>query len=129
MTRNIVNEVIGVDTAARQNKKMKFKTWVPFTDGINEIKNTHADNAKDLDVVIPMYNLIEYSDICSKTSTSLLRYYRDEPVLDDNDNLVDFYRDNITDPFKFKAKLTGQTNGAGTKYVKTTVPLKYLSNF
>ena len=39
-----------------------FKNCALFTDYINEINNTHVDNAKDLDVVMPMYNLVEYSD-------------------------------------------------------------------
>ena len=50
---------------------MVFKTCAPFTDCINEINNTQVDNAKEIDVVMPMYNLIEYSDNCLKTSRSL----------------------------------------------------------
>ena len=50
---------------------------------ISDINNTQIDNAKDIEIVIPMYNLIEYSDNYSKTSGSLWQYYRDEPFLDD----------------------------------------------
>ena len=50
---------------------MVFKTCAPFTDCINEINNTQVDNAKEIDVVMPMYNLIEYSDNYLKTSRSL----------------------------------------------------------
>ena len=54
---------------------------------MHKINNTQIDNAKNLDVVIPMYNLIEYSDNYSKPSGSLWEYYRDEP----NPNLKKFW--------------------------------------
>ena len=50
---------------------MIFKNCAPFADSISEINNTQIDNAKDIDVVMPMYNLIEYNDNYSKTSESL----------------------------------------------------------
>ena len=60
----------GNDDAARRlderNKGVIFKNCAPFTDCISEINNTQIDNAKDIDVVIPMYHLIEYSDNYSK---------------------------------------------------------------
>ena len=56
----------GADDAAKRGdqreKEIIFKNCTPFTDCISEINNTQIDNAKDLDVVMPMYNLIEYSD-------------------------------------------------------------------
>ena len=56
----------GADDAAKRadqrEKEIVFKNCTPFTDCISEINNTQIDNAKDLDVVMPMYNLIEYSD-------------------------------------------------------------------
>ena len=58
---------------------------VPFTNCISEINNTQIDNAKDIDIVMPMYNLIEYCDNYSKTSGSLWQFYRDEAFIDDND--------------------------------------------
>ena len=65
----------GDDVAARQadkrNKGVIFKNCAPFTKCINRINNTEIDNAKDIDIVMPMYNLIEYSDNYSKTSGSL----------------------------------------------------------
>ena len=91
-----------------------------LTDCISEINNTKLDNAKYIDVVMPMYNLIEYSDNYSKTSGSLWQYYRDDP----NDNITQ------SESFKFKIKITGRTPAAGnTKDVEIAVPLKYLSNF
>ena len=53
------------------NKKVTFKNFAPFTDCITEINNTQVDNAQKIDIVMPMYNLIEYSDTYSKTSGSL----------------------------------------------------------
>ena len=51
----------------------------PFTNCISVINKTQIDNAKDIDIVMPMYNLIEYSDNYSKTSGSLWQHHRDEP--------------------------------------------------
>ena len=73
----------GTDAAARQvdesNKGVIFKNCAPFINCKSEINNTEIDNAKDIDIVMPMYNLIEYSDNYSKTSGSLWQYYKDEP--------------------------------------------------
>ena len=75
----------GDDATARQaderDNGVVFKNCAPFTNGISEIKN----NAKDIDIVIRMYNLIEYSGNYSRTSASLRQYYRDEQ----NDNSAD----------------------------------------
>ena len=101
-------------------KGVTFKTCVPFTKCISIINNTDIDNVHDIDIVMPMYNLIEYSDHYPKTSGSLWQYYKDDP----NDNLTD------TKSFKSKVKITRNTPAAGnTKDVEIIVPLKYLSNF
>ena len=96
----------GDDAAARQadkkDKGMIFKNCAPFTNCISEINNTQVDNAKDIDIVMSMYNLIEYSDNYANTSGSLWQYYRDEP----NDNLAN------SESFKFKVKITGKTPAA-----------------
>ena len=59
--------VVGAD-ANHTNKKVIFKNCVPVTDCISKINNTQVDNVKDIDIVMPMYNLTEYSDSYSKTS-------------------------------------------------------------
>ena len=67
--------VENTETAAApsiRNKKVIFKNFAPFADCISEINNKKIDHAKNIDVVMPMYNLIEYSDNYSKTSGSLL---------------------------------------------------------
>ena len=73
------------------NKRVIFKNCVPFTDCISKIKNTQIDNAKDIDVVMPMFNLIEYSDNYSKTSGSLWEYFRDELALTDAGAIGNFH--------------------------------------
>ena len=114
----------GADDAARQtderDKGVAFKNCVPFINCISEINNTQVDNTKDIDIVMPMYNLIEYSGNYAKTSGSLWQYFRDEP----NDNLVD------SESFKSKIKIAGKTpNNGNEKDVEIMVLLKYLSNF
>ena len=99
-----------------------------FINCICEINNPQVDNAKDLDIVMPMYNLIEYSDNYSKTSESLWQYCKDIPAVDNN-AIVDFTDNNLTDSFNFKVKMTGQTGDNGTKNVEIMVPLSYLSVF
>ena len=101
-----------------RNKGVIFKNCAPFVNCKSEINNAEIDNAKDIDIVMPMYNLIEYSDDYSETSGSFLQYYRDES----NDNLTD------SESFKTKIKITENTP-PGTKDVEIVVPLKYLSNF
>ena len=103
----------------RNNKQAIFKNCAPFTDCITEINNTQVDNAKDLDVVMSMYNLIEYNDNYSKTSGSLHQFCRDEP----NNNITD------SKSFKFKSNFLDNTNNEGAINAKIAAPLKYLSNF
>ena len=67
-----VNNTAAADTDANNdNKKVIFKNCAPFTKCISEINNTQVENAKDIDIVMTMYNLIEYSDNYAKTSGSL----------------------------------------------------------
>ena len=114
----------GDDAAARQgderDKGVTFKNCAPFTKCISRINNRDMDNAHDIDIVMPVYDLIEYSDNYSKTSGSLWQYYKGDP----NDHLTD------SESFKSKVKITGKTpNNGNTKDVEIIVPLKYLSNF
>ena len=87
------------------SKKVIFKNCAPFTNCISRINNTQVDDAHDIDVVMPMYNLVEYSDNYSKISEILLQYCRDEQALDNNNAIADFTVSNsITDSFKIKEK-------------------------
>ena len=111
------------DAARRANERDKgvtFKNCAPFTKCIRRINDTGIDNAQDIDIVMPMYNLIEYSHNYSKTSGSIWQYCKDVP----NNNLAN------SESFKFKVEITGKTPDDGnTKDVEIVVPLKYLSNF
>ena len=53
------------------NIQVVFKAYAPFTNYLSEVNNTEIVNTKDIDVVMPMYNLIEFSDSCSEKSGSL----------------------------------------------------------
>ena len=76
-----VNNTDAADAAANNtNKKVIFKNCVPFTNFISEINNTQLDIAKYIDIVMPMYNLIEYSDNYAKTTGSLWQYCKDIPA-------------------------------------------------
>ena len=125
-----VNNTTAADADANNtNKKVIFKNCAPFTNCISEINNTDLDNTKDINIVMAMYNLIEYSDNCSKTSGSLWQYTKDIPAVNNNNAISDFTNNNPTDSLDFKVKITGQTGDNGTKNVEIMVPLKYLSNF
>ena len=121
-----INNIAAQGAAANNiDKKVIFNA--PFTNCISEINNTQIGNAKDIDIVIPMYNLIEYSDNYAKATGSLWQYCKDIPARGNNDEIAAFDANNLTDSFKFKAKITGETGNDGTKDVEIIVPLKYLS--
>ena len=114
----------GDDDAAKRlderNKGVIFKNCAPFTKCISRINNTDIDNAKDIDIVMSVCNLIECSDNYSKTSGCLWQYYKDYPI----DNIAD------SESFKYKVKITGKTpENRNTKDIEIIVPLKYLSKF
>ena len=118
------------DAANHTNKNAIFNNCTPFTDYIVKMNNTQIDNPKDIDIVMPMYNLIEHSDNYSKTSGSLWQYCKDIPAVNNNGSIVDFNGTNANDSFNFKTKITGQTDNNGrTDNAEIMVPLKYLSNF
>ena len=136
---------ITLDGAANDNKKntsTAFKNNAPFTSCILKITITLIDNAEDLDVVTPKYNLLEYSKNYRKTTGSLRNYYRDEP----SDPLsLD------SESFKYKTSITGNTynvsltiiddggnpvpnpdydaNKEGENKTEVVISLKNLSNF
>ena len=126
-----VNAVTNPDDAKR-NKVVAFKNNAPFINCISKINSVQIDNAKDLDVIMPMYNLLEYNKNQRKTTDNLWSYYRDEP----------------SDPFSYNSKsfryetsITGNTYNAGDgeagydpdkvgkNETEIVAPLKHLSNF
>ena len=105
--------------------KVAFKNCAPFNKCRTEINETFVDEADIINITMPMYNLIEYSDNYSDTSGSLWQFKRDEII-----NNADVTNDNNAPSFKYKASIIGNTNNNGRKSkVKIVVPLKYLSNF
>ena len=118
------------------DKKVIFKNCAPFTNCISKINNTDIDNAKYIDIVMPMYNLIEYSENYSKTSGSLWQYCKEIPAVKDEDYIVIFNGTNDTDSFNFKSNTIGKTvannndgNIAGRVDIEIMNPLIHLSNF
>ena len=95
------------------NIQVVFKNCALFINCITKLNNTQLDDSKDIDVVMPMYNLIEFTCNYSKTSGSLWQYYRDKRALTDIGTL-DVFLDNSA-LFKFKQKITGSSENDGTK--------------
>ena len=120
----VINTAAEGAAANNRNKRVIFKNCATFTNCMCEINNTQIDNTKDIDIVMPMYNLIEYSDNYAKTTGSLWQYCKNIPALNTNDQIIIFAEGNLTDSFNFKVKITGRTGNDRTKYVEIMVPLK-----
>ena len=111
-----VNNTAAADADANNTKKkVIFKNCAPFINCLSEVNITQVDNAEDIDIVMPMYNLIEYSDNYSKRSGRLWQYCKDIPAVDNNNAIVNFAENNLTDSFNFKVKITSQAGDDGTK--------------
>ena len=130
-----------------QNRPLILKNNTPLISCITKINNELIEDAEDLDIVMPMYNLLEYSKNYRKTIGSLYNYYRDELSGDDNNNVVN------SNAFQYKNKIIGNTynvdstiagaadddprllnpnydaNRSGKEEVEIVIPLKYLGNF
>ena len=125
----------------KKNRPLAFKNNAPFISCISKINGVLIENAENLDIVMPMYSLLEYSKNYSKTAGSLWNYYRDEladKTNDDNDpnkNVINSmffkYKTSITEStYNVAATATvHDTNEESTKKDEVTVPLKHLSNF
>ena len=89
------------------NKKVIYKNCAPFTNVITKVNNSQI-NAYYNNIVMPMYNIKDYSDAHSKSSGSLWQYWREEPALDANNNIIDFpVGSNNSTLSKFKQQITG----------------------
>ena len=106
----------------QKNKAVAFKNNAPFINCISKINGVKIDNAEDLDVVMPMYNLLEYSKNYRKTTGSLWNYYRDQPSNPLSSN---------SESFKYKTSIVGKTpqDKDSLTNAEVVIPLKYLSNF
>ena len=115
--------------AANANARLALNNCAPFTKCNLEINDEYVDTAENLDITVPMYNLIEYSDNYQDSSATLYQYKRDEPPEDDA--VADLTADNSSS-FKYKISLLGNpvvANNIARINVKVVVPLKNLSNF
>ena len=116
---------------ARRNRPVILKNNAPFASCITRINGKLIEDADDLDIVMPMYNLLEYSKNYRKTIGSLYNYYRDE--LSDDTNPDNFLNRNVvnSEKIKYKNKIIGNTYNAttGNDRLGTKILLKYLGNF
>ena len=125
----------------KRNRPLTLKNNAPFVSCITRINGKLIEDADDLDIVMSMYNLLQYSKNYRKTIGSLYNYYRDELSDDAEDNNFDNIKVVNSKAFKYKNKITGNTynvdagaqgydvNKNGTQEVELDIPLKYLGSF
>ena len=125
----------------KKNRPLVLKNNAPFVSCITRINGELIEDADELDIVIPMCNLLEYSKNYRKPIGSLYNYYRDELTNDGNDNNFDNRNVVNSEAFKYINKITGNTynveagvqgyhvNKNGTQKIELAIPLKYLGNF
>ena len=112
-------------TAANGDTRLALKNYVPFTKCNLEINDEHVDTAENLDITIPMYNLIEHSDNYQDSSASLYQYKRDESP---EANAINDLTTNTSSSFKYKFSLLGNPDLDGNiakRSVKVVVPLTF----
>ena len=130
---NTVDNVTATNNANNNEfgeKKLVFKSNAPFINCLSKINGVKIDNAEDLDVVMPMYHLLEYSKNYKKATGSLWNYHRDEPNSNTDENEI-MHSILNSESFDYKANFmeNGVTHNNLTKNdVKVVVPLKHLSN-
>ena len=118
---------------ANFDRRLTLKNNAPFISCISKINGELVENAEDLDIVIPMYNLLGYSKNYEKTSESLFNYYRDE--LKDHDEGDGDNAINISikgaNSFDYKTKIVGSLAAGELEKddIEIAIPLKYLGNF
>ena len=142
----IMVTVAGVNNNAnnirdKRNRPLILKNNAQFVSCITRINGELIEDTDDLDIVMPIYNLLEYSKNYGKTIGSLYNYYRDELSDDADDNNFDNIKIVNSNTFKYKSKIIGNTynvradddgydvNKYGTQEVELDIPLKYLGNF
>ena len=118
---------------AKFDRRLTLKNNPPFISCISKINGELVENAEDLDIVMPMYNLLEYSKNYEKTSGSLFNYYRNEPneaeTADANGAIHISIRNSKS--FDYKTKIVGSLAAGELEKddVEIAIPLKYLGNF
>ena len=119
------------ETGCNDNTRVVFKNCAPFTSYITNINDEHVDDADNVDIIMPMHNLIEYSDNYSDTSGRLWQFERDEENMNNGNTANVTTTDSSSFRYKssFIKESTAVNNNRVFKDVKLAVPLKYLSNF
>ena len=119
-------------TGGDNNIKAPFKNCAPFTKCKTHINDEHVETADNLNIVMPMYNLTQYSDSYSDTSESLWQFKRGESPVTNSGNADNVSVDNSS-AFKYKFSFIGESTAVNSnsvfKGLKMVVPRKYLSNF
>ena len=98
-------------TAVAAGTNVAFKNSAPFTRCVAHINDKHVEKTENLDIIMSMYNLIEYSDNYADSSGSLYQFKRDESPMNDNNNPLNVAVDNSTS-FKYKASILGKATDA-----------------
>ena len=117
------------------NKKLIFKTNAPFRSCKSKINSTFVGNPEDLDIIMLMYNLLEYICNYPMTLRSLWNFYRDETnnVAEENNpdsNKINNNKTTTSKSFEYETNIIGRTPyNNNTLDTEVVVPLKYLSNF
>ena len=115
-------------TGGNANTKVAFKNCAPFRRCVTHINDEHVETTKNLDIIMPMYNLIEYSDNYVDSSGRLWQFKRDEQNMN-NGNTADVTTSGSTS-FQYKSSIFGSPADTGVlRNAKIAVPLKYLSNY
>ena len=96
-------------------KNLVFKNNAPFINCVSQINSVKIDNAEDLDVVMPKYNLLEYNKNYKKTTGSLCNYYIDEPNSNTDDNEI---MHSILNSESFAYKVNFMENGVTQNNLK-----------
>ena len=116
-------------TGGNNNTRLALKNCALFTKCNLEINDEHIDTTENLDIVMPMYNLIEYSDNYQDSSATLYQYKRDEPP---EANAIDDLTVDNSNSFKYKVSLLRNpvvADNIAKRSVKVVVSLEHLSNF
>ena len=118
---------------ANFDKELTLKNNAPFISCISKINDALVENAEDLGIVMPMYNLLEYSKNYEKTSGSLFNYYRDEPkehTIGAGNNAINISIRN-SKSFDYKTEITGSLDAGEDEKdaVTIAIPLNNLGNF
>ena len=93
------------------NTHVAFENCAPFTRCVSNINDEHVETSENVDIIMNLYSLIEYSDNYSDSSGTLYQFKRDEPPVNDAGNTLNVALDNSTS-FKYKASLLGKATGA-----------------